>query len=359
MDTLGTTAVTPANSRFMRVVRAAPLATLMLCYTSNIPMANGQTFVGPNQPNVDQSLGYIGSQGQLSDEPFDAISHFINAGAYLAANSAASSVTHMPPADIWRIALFNTDPMNAGPSANAHPRPKIKPRVTNRTVRREAKIQGPSTATGYHRSPRLLGSIGRVSSLSPLSKRWDRVKALGDSAQIDMAACLSNSANCGDRDITAWAEIVRKARTRNTGRQIVLVNQLVNRMLTYREDIDLRRRPEHWASPTETLSQRAGDCEDYAILKYWSLRQLGFKDQDMRIIALRDRAARENHAVLAIHHRGDWLILDNRFSRVRLQRDLPHYQPLYSVNRLSQWSHVKTNAKPVRLAARLKQLGLK
>lgn len=356
MDTLGTTAATPANSRFMRVVRAAPLATLLLCYTSNTPMANGQTFTGPDLPNVDQSLGYVGGRDQFSNEPFDAIAQFINAGAYLAANAAPASVAHMPPGDIWRIALVNTAPFDASPLA--HPRPKNKPSVAIRTVHRDAAIKGSSRAS-THRSPRLLGSVGRLSSLSPLAKRWGRVKALGDRAQSDMAACLSNSAICTDQDIAAWADIVRRAQTRNIGRQIVLVNQLVNRMLTYREDIDLRRQAEHWASPTETLSRRAGDCEDYAILKYWSLRQLGFKDKDLRIVALRDRAARQYHAVLAVHHQGDWLILDNRFSRVRLQRDLPHYQPLYSVNRLNQWSHVKTNAKPVRLASRLKQLGLK
>lgn len=356
MDTLGTTAATPANSRFMRVVRAAPLATLLLCYTSNTPMANGQTFTGTDWPNLDQSLGYADDRVQFSNEPFDAIAQFINAGAYLAANAAPASVAPMPPEDIWRIALIDTAPFNINPLA--HPRPKTKPRFAKRTVHRNA-VTNRSAGTSVHGNTRLLGSVGRPSTFSPLARRWGRVKALGDEAQSKLAACLSNSAICADRDIVAWADIVRKAKPRNTGRQIVLVNQLVNRMLTYREDIDLRRQAEHWASPTETLSRRAGDCEDYAILKYWSLRQLGFKDRDMRIIALRDRAARQYHAVLAVHHQGDWLILDNRFSRVRLQRDLPHYEPLYSVNRLNQWSHVKTNAKPVRLASRLKQLGLK
>ncbi|MEL7526150.1 MAG: hypothetical protein AAFN16_10295, partial [Pseudomonadota bacterium] len=70
--------------------------------------------------------------------------------------------------------------------------------------------------------------------------------------------------------------------------------------------------------------------------------------------ALRDRAVRQFHAVLTVRHKGQWLVLDNRFSRVRFERDLPHYKPLYSVNAAGEWAHTREPGTPVQLAARLK-----
>lgn len=192
----------------------------------------------------------------------------------------------------------------------------------------------------------LFGSLGKPIELSPITRRWQ--KALADFSP--QPASVQNAYLTQP----AYTAILDQARSKRRGLQIPKVNELVNRLLTYREDSTLYKTGEYWASPAETLTHRAGDCEDFAILKYALLRDLGISDDDMRIVVLRDAALRQFHAVLTVRHKGQWLILDNRFSRVRFERDLPHYKPLYSVNAAGEWTHTGQPGTPVRLAARLR-----
>ncbi|QFT31617.1 Transglutaminase-like domain protein [Labrenzia sp. THAF82] len=224
--------------------------------------------------------------------------------------------------------------------------PLAKPQVSASAVKTSAvTVQKPLKRTAL-KPTRLFGSLGKSVALSPVSKRWQR--ALGE-------LNADQKGTAGSRhSFRTYTAILDQVKSKRRGLQIPKVNYMVNRLLAYREDHRLWKAGEYWASPVESLNKRAGDCEDYAILKYALLRDLGVKDEDMRVVVLRDTAARQYHAVLSVKHEGKWLILDNRFSRVRFERDLPHYQALYSVNAAGEWSHNPKAGKPVRLAARLK-----
>jgi predicted transglutaminase-like cysteine proteinase len=65
----------------------------------------------------------------------------------------------------------------------------------------------------------------------------------------------------------------------------------------------LRPTPGAWLSPLDVLRLEAGDCKDYALAKYFALRQAGVRSQ---------QTARRDHMVVAIYEDGGWLILDNR-----------------------------------------------
>ena len=51
-----------------------------------------------------------------------------------------------------------------------------------------------------------------------------------------------------------------------------------------------------------------GDCEDYAIAGYNTLTEAGFPHDDLQLVLVRDRAIQQDHAVLAAHLDGQWLI---------------------------------------------------
>jgi len=237
---------------------------------------------------------------------------------------------------------FNPDPVarsvTSGTIIPVRAVPAAKPAVRTAAVRRQPPADVTPTL--------LLGSLGKPVSLTPVTRRWSRALSR-----------LNRTPAAGEKsrhDFRAYTAILKKVSDERTGMQIPKVNYMVNRLLAYRDDIRLWQTGEYWASPVESLTRRAGDCEDYAILKYALLRDLGIADEDMRIVVLRDTAARQHHAVLSVRHNGKWLILDNRFSRVRFERDLPHYAVLYSVNAAGEWSHAPKKGAPVRLAARLK-----
>lgn len=252
--------------------------------------------------------------------------------------TASSATLHSVPGQVksaTRIALSEThvDPIG---------KPRSKPERANPQLALNAPAVQPTALT----PTRLFGSRGKPVSISPVSQRWQRALS-----ELEGTAQDAGQSRHGFR---AYSAILDQVRPLRRGLQIPKVNYMVNRLLAYREDSFLYKKGEYWASPVETLTRRAGDCEDYAILKYALLRDLGVKDEDMRIVVLRDTAARQYHAVLSVRHNGKWLILDNRFSRVRFERDLPHYQALYSVNAAGEWSHTPNPGKPVNLAARLK-----
>lgn len=54
------------------------------------------------------------------------------------------------------------------------------------------------------------------------------------------------------------------------------VNKTINQAKYIADDVNWNE-SDYWASPGEFMT-KFGDCEDYAIMKYMSLRKIGFKD---------------------------------------------------------------------------------
>ncbi|WP_350563201.1 transglutaminase-like cysteine peptidase, partial [Psychrobacter sp. CAL346-MNA-CIBAN-0220] len=72
------------------------------------------------------------------------------------------------------------------------------------------------------------------------------------------------------------------------------VNDFFARNLRYQTDILLWKQNDYWATPLETLGRGLGDCEDYAIAKYISLRALGVSDDKLRLIYVKAKIAGTN-----------------------------------------------------------------
>lgn len=95
---------------------------------------------------------------------------------------------------------------------------------------------------------------------------------------------------------------------------------------------------DYWASPQQFLD-KDGDCEDYAIAKFLSLRALGFSNEQLRIVVLRDLNLRVAHAVLVVDIDGTKYVLDNQINDAVPDSVIRHYQPIYSVNETHWWLH--------------------
>lgn len=123
--------------------------------------------------------------------------------------------------------------------------------------------------------------------------------------------------------------------------QIHQVNEYVNRR-PYVLDIDNYDIDDYWATPAEFL-QRNGDCEDFAIIKMLSLKQLGFDVSKMRVVVVQDTNLRIPHAVMSIDRGEETLILDNQIKEVISDKYIYHYVPVYSINEKSWWMHLPKN----------------
>ncbi len=135
-----------------------------------------------------------------------------------------------------------------------------------------------------------------------------------------------------------WKQFLAEVRTKDVLTRIEAVNAYMNRA-PYILDPTNYGVPDYWATPNEFLV-RDGDCEDYAIAKYLSLRALGFPKEDMRLVVLQDLNLRLAHAVLAVYLDGQILILDNQIQEVVTHDRIRHYKPIYSINEAAWWLHV-------------------
>ena len=88
-----------------------------------------------------------------------------------------------------------------------------------------------------------------------------------------MRACAADAEHCPNRATLAWAALLRGLDGVPPRAQVEAVNRFVNGW-TYRADADNYGRSDYWATPLEFF-RRSGDCEDYVIAKYRSLRLLG------------------------------------------------------------------------------------
>lgn len=107
-----------------------------------------------------------------------------------------------------------------------------------------------------------------------------------------------------------------------------------------REDITNWGKADYWVWPNLFL-KKSGDCEDYAIVKYFTLKELGIDTDKLRIVVLRDTLRRLSHAVLAVYMDNDIVILDNISNAILPQGRLRHYVPQFSFNEKARWAHMR------------------
>lgn len=143
--------------------------------------------------------------------------------------------------------------------------------------------------------------------------------------------------SCGRTRIDAcelqdWETFLDRALARNLGlfEKLDAVNREMNLRNYVLDDINWGV-SDYWASPVEFFVKN-GDCEDYAISKYFSLRALGVDADSMRVIVLLDQNLKVPHAVLAVETPSDVLILDNQIQHVISHSRIHHYRPIYDVS---------------------------
>jgi predicted transglutaminase-like cysteine proteinase len=147
--------------------------------------------------------------------------------------------------------------------------------------------------------------------------------------------CNPGTANC---PLRPWKKFLASLVGKPALEQLAAVNAYGNRM-KYIQDIDNYGVSDYWAAPKEFIFN-SGDCEDYVITKYFSLRDLGFSADSMRIVTVQDTNLRIAHAVLAVYLNNDILILDNQTENVVSHHKILHYAPIYSVNESNWWMHM-------------------
>ncbi len=100
-------------------------------------------------------------------------------------------------------------------------------------------------------------------------------------------------------------------------KQVNIVNRYLNQLLPQYDNV-IQKQEDYWASPKEFLSIGYGDCEDYAIIKYFTLIKLGFDEKKLFLTTVYESYTGSYHMVLTYFKEKNEspLVLDNLSFRV-------------------------------------------
>ena len=152
-----------------------------------------------------------------------------------------------------------------------------------------------------------------------------------------IAVLKKNYGEKASRRGQAWVNLLED-KYLNDKMKLKSTNQFFNQ-LQFTSDQQLWGESNYWATPIEFIGANAGDCEDFAIAKYFSLLILGIADEKLRIIMVKALTLNQYHMVLAYYETpsSEPLILDNIDGRIKLANDRKDLIPVYSFNGKQLW----------------------
>lgn len=168
------------------------------------------------------------------------------------------------------------------------------------------------------------------------------LRAIADSNIVFNDALFNKIKNQYDNDalerVQDWQQLLNTSHTLPIDEKLYQVNNFFNE-LEFVDDIDHWGKDDYWATPVEFLATEGGDCEDFVIAKYFSLKELGVPAEKLRLMYVTATRLRQAHMVLAYYEEPNSvpLVLDNINRRIlpaSRRRDL---LPVYSFNGDGLW----------------------
>ncbi|MDX1755560.1 MAG: transglutaminase-like cysteine peptidase [Marinobacter sp.] len=138
--------------------------------------------------------------------------------------------------------------------------------------------------------------------------------------------------------LITWQNLEKMAGSAPIDRQLKLVNSFFNRA-RFINDIKHWGQEDYWATPVELLATNGGDCEDFSIAKYLTLKSMGVPDEQLRITYVKALELNQAHMVLAWYRTpdADPLILDNLINEIKPASQRTDLEPVYSFNGEGLW----------------------
>lgn len=143
----------------------------------------------------------------------------------------------------------------------------------------------------------------------------------------------------GRQRIGAWQQLLDEGTGMSEMERLEKVNGFFNRKLRFDDDQRLWGQVDYWATPVEALRIGAGDCEDYAIAKYLTLRRLGVPAERLRITYVKALRQNQAHMVLTYYERPEAvpLVLDNLVGEILPASQRSDLLPVYAFNGEGLW----------------------
>lgn len=138
--------------------------------------------------------------------------------------------------------------------------------------------------------------------------------------------------------VISWQTLIQSNRDKSVQQKLELVNQFFNQV-QFVSDRDHWGQKDYWSTPLEFLVTNGGDCEDFSIAKYFTLRELGVPVDQMRLTYVKALSLNQAHMVMTFFSEIDAepLVLDNLDGTIKPASQRHDLLPVYSFNGDGLW----------------------
>ena len=133
--------------------------------------------------------------------------------------------------------------------------------------------------------------------------------------------------------IVDLTKLLNKINRKTEMEKLEAINNFFNK-INFKTDPEVWKEKDYWATRTEFLSVADGDCEDYAIAKYFSLRQLGISSEKIFLTYVKALKPRQAHMVMTYFEspKKPPLILDNLNPKILAATQRRDLHPIFNFN---------------------------
>lgn len=139
--------------------------------------------------------------------------------------------------------------------------------------------------------------------------------------------------------IDEWAALLKNPPQGTIQDKLNQVNRFFNARMAFKDDIVVWHQQDYWATPIEFLRKGAGDCEDFAQAKYFTLREMGVPANQLRITYVKALQLNQAHMVVTWYATPDAipLVLDNLKTAILPATQRTDLLPVYAFNGEGLW----------------------
>ncbi len=162
-----------------------------------------------------------------------------------------------------------------------------------------------------------------------------------DSFRLDqelLDTVVQNYGGQAKQRLLDWQSLINDDQSSNDLEKLQKVNDFFNRQ-EFISDLLLWKDKDYWATPVEFLAQNGGDCEDFSIAKYFTLKKLGIDENKLNLTYAKAVELNQAHMVVTYYEQpeAEPLVLDNLIDEIKPASLRPDLLPVFSFNGIGLW----------------------
>lgn len=138
--------------------------------------------------------------------------------------------------------------------------------------------------------------------------------------------------------LLAWQNLVQSENSLKELAKLEKVNDFFNQFAFVSDAVHWQKK-DYWATPIEFLASKGGDCEDFALAKYFTLKKLGIEEAKLNMTYVKAWQLNQAHMVVTYYETpaSEPLVLDNLVKKIEPASKRTDLLPVFSFNGSSLW----------------------